>query len=452
MTLLAHIADRALNRPLLTTPEKAQVILSVLANRIGIEEPAADKITFSNTPAADRFEGDRFEAQPGGGFKVHPYKVTKSGVAIISIVGSLVNRGAWVGASSGLVSYEGVKHQLKHAAENPAVKSIILDIQSPGGEAVGAFETAALVRTVAAQKKVVAVVNGMAASAAYAIASGATEIVTTETGVSGSIGVVLLHADFSRKLANDGITPTLIFAGDHKVDGNPFEPLPDTVRADLQAEVTAFYDQFLATVAKGRGKRLTAAQARKTGARTFIGAEAVEMGLADRVGSFESVLEDLSRAPKGGRITVQKRRTGMDNIDGGPAAETNAGISQADHDAAVATAKTDGEKAGADAERARLASILGAEGVKGHAKRMEAAQELAAKSPAMSADDVVAFVVTNVSAETEQQPSEPDASLDNRGADSDPIGAAAGADSGKKESKGGLSGLVDARIENMKRA
>ncbi|TIL81578.1 MAG: S49 family peptidase, partial [Mesorhizobium sp.] len=172
-----------------------------------------------------------------------------------------------------------------------------LDMHSPGGEAVGAFETAALVRDLAARKRTVAVVNGMAASAMYAIGSGATEIVTTETGISGSIGVVLLHADFSRQLDREGITPTLIHAGAHKVDGNPFEPLSDAVREDLQAEVDAFYESFLVTVAKGRGNRLTAAAARKTEARTFIGQAAVDAGIADRVGSFELVLADLTRAP-----------------------------------------------------------------------------------------------------------------------------------------------------------
>ncbi|WP_292332568.1 S49 family peptidase, partial [Mesorhizobium sp.] len=238
-----------------------------------------------------------------------------------------------MGASSGLTSYEGIGFQLKEAAADPAVRSVILDMHSPGGEAAGAFETAALVRDLAASKRTVAVVNGMAASAMYAIGSGATEIVTTETGISGSIGVVLLHADFSRQLDREGITPTLIHAGAHKVDGNPFEPLSDAVREDLQAEVDAFYASFLATVARGRGNRLTAAAARKTEARTFIGQAAVDAGIADRVGSFESVLADLTRAP--GRSTSQPRRTSMSEKSGAPAAEDDAGIPKADHDAAV---------------------------------------------------------------------------------------------------------------------
>ncbi|MBZ9822334.1 S49 family peptidase [Mesorhizobium sp. CA4] len=383
MTSLIHIADRVLNRPLLITRDKAEVVLSVLAGRIGI-----------NAPEASRFEGSSVVEDENGARRAVPYRVTREGVGIISITGSLVNRGAWVGASSGLTSYEGIGYQLKSAASDPAVRSVILDMHSPGGEAVGAFETAALVRDLAARKRTVAVVNGMAASAMYAIGSGATEIVTTETGISGSIGVVLLHADFSRQLDREGVTPTLIHAGAHKVDGNPFEPLSDAVREDLQAEVDAFYESFLATVAKGRGKRLTADAARKTEARTFIGQAAVDAGIADRVGSFESVLSDLTRAP--GRSTSQPRRTSMSEKTGAPAAEDDAGIPKADHDAAVKAARAEGEAAGAKTATDRLVAALSAEGVKGDAARMTAALDLAQKSPGMSGEDVAAFVSANV--------------------------------------------------------
>lgn len=351
MSQLIHIADRVLNRPLLVTRDKAQVILSVLAGRIGV-----------NAPEMSRFEGSNWD-----GAEWKPYKVTREGVGIVSITGSLVNRGAWIGANSGLTSYEGIQHQLKKALEDDAVHAVILDLHSPGGEAVGAFETAEAVRKLAATKRTVAVVNGMAASAAYAIASGAAEIVTTETGVSGSIGVVLLHADFSRQLDREGITPTLIFAGEHKVDGNPFEPLPKNVRTDLEAEVNAFYDLFIRTVALGRGGRLTAEMARATQARTFIGQQAVGAGLADRVGTFEDVLAELSRDPvpsAAGRTTSGMKGHAMTEKTGAPAAE-NAGISKTDYDNAVAAARAAGVAEGTKAEQDRVKGLTALLG-KGH--------------------------------------------------------------------------------------
>lgn len=389
MSILLNIADRVLNRPLLITPAKAAVILSVLADRMGVEAaPLA--------PDASRFVGsdESGELDARGRQKVLPYRLTEDGTGVITVIGSLVNRGAWIGANSGLTSYEGVKHQIAAAVADPKVKSIVLDLHTPGGEAIGAFETAAAVRAAAKIKPVIAVVNGMAASAGYAIASGATEIVTTETGISGSIGVVLLHADYSRKLDREGVTPTLIFAGAHKVDGNPFEVLPDSVRADLQAEVDGFYQAFLGAVAAGRGKRLTQAAARKTDARTFPGQAAVEVGLADRVGSFEGVLAELGRAHGSSRAGGRAQARGKTMTD----------IPQAEHDAAVAAAReagradglTAGRTEGEAAAAARLATIVGAEGVKDQPARLAAAINLATKQPSMAATDVIAFVTETI--------------------------------------------------------
>ncbi len=286
MSTLFHLADRVLNRPLLITPDKAALIAAVLGGRIGLGDLAPH-------PEASRFAPN--EAKDERGRPTAPYLRTPEGVGIITVIGSLVNRGANVGASSGLTSYEGIKHQLATAAADPKVRSIILDLATPGGEAIGCFEAAKAVRDVVeAGKPVTAVVNGMAASAGYALASAASRIVTTPTGVSGSIGVVLMHADLSRAVDKAGITPTFIFAGAHKVDGNPLEPLPDEVRADLQAEVDAFYDGFVDLVASGR-RNLSPAAVRATEARTYVGRAALDIGLVDEVGTFEDVLAEMSR-------------------------------------------------------------------------------------------------------------------------------------------------------------
>lgn len=294
---LLHIADRVLNRPLLLHPGKAEVILHVLEGRIPLGDAALSPLT----PDASRFVGER----RGGLSRID------GGVAIISVIGSLVNRGAWIGASSGMTSYEGLGAQLREAASDRKVKAILLDLDSPGGEATGMFGLAEQIRAITAQKPVTAVVNDMAASAAYGLASQASRIVVSPTSLVGSIGVVLAHLDRSGELAAKGIKPTLIYAGAHKVDGNPYGPLSDAVRADLQAQVAKFYDQFVGVVAQGRGDRLNEQNARATEARTFIGQEAVDRGLADEVASFEAVLASLqSESPT--RATRQSSSHGPD--------------------------------------------------------------------------------------------------------------------------------------------
>ena len=134
----------------------------------------------------------------------------------------------------------------------------------------------------------------MAASAAYAIASAASRIYTMPTGLSGSIGVVMLHMDLSQLLADAGVKPTFIFAGAHKVDGNPYEPLPDGVRATFQAEIDAFYGLFVQAVAIGRGRRMTEQGVRETEARIFMGDDAVRIGLADEIATFDEVIATLA--------------------------------------------------------------------------------------------------------------------------------------------------------------
>jgi signal peptide peptidase SppA len=381
---LANIALRVFNTPLLIHPAKAQVVASVLAEHIGGLAPMVASVDLDDakkkaeeqrdgrSQMLDRFDGERRGPRVTNGFG-ESYVQTryrfKNGVALITVEGSLVNRGAWIGADSGLTSYEGVKAQLASAASDPDVSRIVLDLESPGGEAVGAFEMADFVRKVAAEKEVVALVDGMAASAAYALASGASRIVTTPSGVSGSIGVVMLHLDQSAKMKKLGVAPTLIYAGGHKVDGNPFEPLPEDVRADFQAEVDQLYAMFVATVAKGRGA-LSKAAIRATEARTFIGQAAVDAGLADEIGTLADVAS--IKAAGGGR--AQRRTAGMTKNAGVADDET---VSKADYEAGVAAAreagriqgeqagKAEGVKEGATAERKRIAAILDDDKAKG---------------------------------------------------------------------------------------
>ena len=285
---LLRLSERLLNTPLLIHPAKAQIILGVLSGRIGL-----DASLFSEAEDPEGIDASRFVGSSRRADGSASLSRTVDGTAIIPVLDTLVNRGAWLDSRSGLTSYEGIAAQLRAAGSDPEVRSVLLDVSSPGGEAAGMAGLSDLIRSVRQTKPVTAFVNDMAASAAYGIASAANEIVVSPTSIVGSIGVVMLHADRSGELAAQGVKPTLIFAGNHKVDGNPFEPLSDAVRADLQASVDAHYRQFLDTVAAGRGRKLTADMARATEARTFIGAEAVRLGLADRIASFDEVLASL---------------------------------------------------------------------------------------------------------------------------------------------------------------
>jgi len=280
-----RVASQFFNTPLLLSRQSGETIAAYLHARMRNQTSAPSSAVLAQ-PAA---------MAVGDDYRPVPYRLV-GGTAVIAIVGELVGRGYWMNADSGLVSYEGIKNQLLAAAGDTRVRNILLDIQSPGGEALGCFETAALVRAVNKQKPVVAIANGMAASGGYAIASAAGTLITIPSGMVGSIGVVWVHLDFSQMLENDGVKPTIITepVNSAKGDANPYEPLSDEAALRLQRDAQALYQQFVESVA--RDKRMTAAAARKTNADVFIGAAAVEMGLADDVGTFEEVLAEMATA------------------------------------------------------------------------------------------------------------------------------------------------------------
>jgi signal peptide peptidase SppA len=268
--MLPHLASRLFGTPLLVHRAKLDVILAVLGDRLNIQPPAADMA----------LPGPR--NMPSGA----------PGIAVIPVHGTLVKRTAGLDAASGLTSYTELAAMLDSALADPQVAGILLDIDSPGGEASGSFELARRVREASAVKPVWAVANDAAYSAAYAIGSAANRLIVSETGGVGSIGVIALHIDQSVKDANDGYRYTAVTAGTHKNDFSPHQPLTDEAKAELQAEVDRLYGLFVDHVAAMR--TLATDDVRSTEAGLYFGANAIVAGLADAVGTFESALTDFS--------------------------------------------------------------------------------------------------------------------------------------------------------------
>ena len=299
--LHARIAARAFNTPLLVEPSKAMAFLSGLGPRIlgrpvELSDGYAAHDSAAATPArASILAGNLTERMQQNGNA--PYPVV-DGIAVIEIAGVLIHRGGWIGQSSGQTSYEGIAAQIEAAKRDPSVRAVALEIDSFGGEVAGVFDLADQIRALRRNKPVWAFVAEHAFSAGYALASQADRILLPRTGSVGSIGVVVMHADLSGQLDQDGMRVTLIHSGQHKVDGNPYEPLPENVRDDIQLEIDVLRFLFAETVAAGRAGRLSQDAALATEAATFRGTDAVSAGLADEVidptGGFARFRESLS--------------------------------------------------------------------------------------------------------------------------------------------------------------
>lgn len=213
------------------------------------------------------------------------------GIAYIPVRGPLFNDD-YIDRRHGWSGYKGLAAQFAAAISDPEVRAILFDIDSPGGVVNGCFDLSDLIfEGRAAGKPIWAMANDTATSAAYAIASAAHMVFLPRFGAVGSIGVWTMHIDMSRALEDLGLKITLIAAGAHKLDGNPFEPLPESVRAEIQSSVDHVRDGFVDAVARYRG--LPPDQVRATEAAIFDDRDAVKAGLADAVASDREVAAAL---------------------------------------------------------------------------------------------------------------------------------------------------------------
>lgn len=288
-TIYPHLAQRIFNTPLLMHPQKLDAIIAGVGQRLlGAHEPLvqiADPAAAVTALAPEMFSTRRGERTDRGWRLV-------DGVAVLSTMGALVHRTRLEADSTLLIGYNDLAADLEDAMAHPDVHAVAQVYDSPGGEVAGAFEHAQRVFELRGRKPLIAIADSMAASAAYLSASAADELVITSTGYAGSIGVVMRHVDLSRALANEGIAVTHIFAGSHKIDGNPYEALPAAVRESLQEDINGLYTMFVQAVSTHR--RMDEAAVRKTQAATYRGVAAVAAGLADRIGTVDGVISELS--------------------------------------------------------------------------------------------------------------------------------------------------------------
>jgi signal peptide peptidase SppA len=219
-------------------------------------------------------------------------KTSHQRIAVVPVLGPMVKRGSFLDALFGFGNYEDVQARFDSALNDPSVDAILLEIDSPGGEAAGAFDLADRIFAARGSKPVWAMANDSAFSAAYAIGSAADKLFLTRTGGVGSIGVLAAHVDQSGYDEKQGVKVTTLFAGSRKNDFNAHEPLSEDAAGFLQVEVNRLYGLFVDTVSRNRS--LSSDAIRATEAGLFFGEDAVKAGLADGVGTFESTLQALA--------------------------------------------------------------------------------------------------------------------------------------------------------------
>jgi len=170
---------------------------------------------------------------------------------------------------------------------------ILIEVDSPGGSVYGVHELSEKIYNSRGKKPIVAVVNSLAASAAYHIASAVDEIVVTPSGEVGSIGVYTMHTDVSEYEKQMGIKRTFIQAGKYKTEGNPYQPLATEAEKAIQERVDEYYDAMTADIGKYRGTTQLGVKRSFAGGRVVGARDAVNRGMADRIGTLESEVQRL---------------------------------------------------------------------------------------------------------------------------------------------------------------
>jgi len=195
-----HLSQRVFNTPLCIHPAKAEVILSVLSERMGLTSIMrlnGDVIVPGSPVLFDQqMEG---EARAAQSYETAGYDV-EFGVARIEVEGTTVHKLYDLRPFSGMTGYDGIRQNIMEAVNDDRVRAIMLDINSPGGESAGLFDLVDTIYAARSAKPIWAILTENAYSAGYALASAAHKVIVPRTGGTGSIGVLWMHCDISQAL------------------------------------------------------------------------------------------------------------------------------------------------------------------------------------------------------------------------------------------------------------
>lgn len=348
---MIRILSRIKSQPWACTPEVMETIMDI-ANRQNLSPEAVAKEL--GRPLRNSYDVEM-----------------RDGVAVLPVQGPLIRYATMFSQISGATSYDMLAQDFEKALNDASVTSIVLNIDSPGGEANGVSEFADMIAAARGTKPIIAYVGGMGASAAYWIASAADEIVINDTALLGSIGTVMNVTDTKEKDAKNGVKNYTIVSSQ-----SPYKRMDASTeegQGRLQTLVNSLSDVFIAKVAANRGVDTETVMQNFGQGDVLVGQAAVTAGLADRIGSFEGLIAEL-QSPAYGTAQTQLAAAGATEINASGDIVMDKNEVAEKFPEAAAALRQEGTASGITAERARIKGILASEQADG---RTDLAQELA---------------------------------------------------------------------------
>lgn len=275
-TRYRHVVESVFRQPWAILPEKLSAIAELVAMRL--DGFRMDPQAVSEIAAAAR----------------KPEKTSTGATAVLTLFGTMLNRVGPMEEMSGAVSLQTFRAQFDSALKDERITSIVCVVDSPGGQVSGVPELAQHIFESRKAKPSTAIVDrGLGCSAAFWVASAFGELVASPSAMVGSVGVYMLHEDWSAAAENAGVKFTFISApkGGFKTEGNEFEPLSAESLEYFEGMVSETYGWFTRDLAKYRGVAESKVLEQFGKGRVYHAEEAVKRGMVDRVETLESVLE-----------------------------------------------------------------------------------------------------------------------------------------------------------------
>jgi signal peptide peptidase SppA len=279
--------------PMALLPEYVSTFLTRM--RCGTEREAVPQLSYLD--------------QDGAEVAAAATSTTGNMLAVVPLWGALSPDGEYYGTA-----LDDFSRVITSLDANPNISKILINVKSPGGTVTGTQEASDAVRRVrdGGNTQIVAIANGMMASAALWIGAAAGELVVTPSGEIGSIGVISMYADQSGFLEKLGVKVDIVRTPDKKARFSGLEPMSDEMRAFVQDRINVSYEKFKRAMATNRGIRIDQVESKFGGGEMMRAEDALSAGLVDRIATFDQTVSRMMtrRAPAGARAALARAQLG----------------------------------------------------------------------------------------------------------------------------------------------
>ena len=227
--------------------------------------------------------------------------IREGATLIMPVQGPLSPRGSYGGTST-----ERLAQVVLEAGDDSKVGAVVLHIMSPGGLVFGNAEAGDAIFAVRAKKPIIGVASPYAFSAAHWLATQCSAFYASTSGEVGSVGVRGGHVDVSGFEDKIGMKTTLIASSPEKIAGHPYGPLSEDDRNEMQADIDACNQTFVAAIARGRGVEASAVPGIHGEGRTFSAAKAAKAGITDGTMTLREAIAKYSSSRS--RLDLMRRR------------------------------------------------------------------------------------------------------------------------------------------------